>query len=366
MCLSALLDEVRILTFHSALDLELTGFRRAVIFIVYSLVAVPVMASFAVQTIQNVLKSTLANRLRRKRADAGLDVEFDTHDGKLHYGKNDETKKASSTSPSEETARDTGLVESARNEGESKQVQEAQQLPEDAQKRIEESLRDWNKPHGYYVARSHKHIERKLALASRSHSKIKLVEGINDEVKIPSNAAAEVEKRGAEDRASLEFAERNVDRVLTEYVLELAVELEKHARRLLLAHMEEGSNARMLLKADRIVQLRSIRALAEQEGGGTKLSNGGENGNGPNASEGEKPINALMRKYYEEEAELFPAPTDLDERETLDEVTRYREAFAGLLAAGSRLLGLKDEEKHLFERRMKEFEVGDDEATRSS
>lgn len=327
------------------------------------------MASFAVQTIQNVLKSTLANRLRRKRADAGLDVEFDAHDGKLHYGKDSGTKKVSSTSPSEETARDGGQVESARNEGESKQVQEAQQLPEDAQKRIENSLRDWNKPHGYYIARSHKHIEEKLALASRSHSKVKLDEGNNDEVKMPPNAAAEVEKdTNAVERASLEFAERDADRVLTEYVLELAVELEKHARRLLLAHMEEGSNARMLLKADRIVQLRNIRALARQEGCGTKRSNGGENGNGQpaNASEGGKPINALMRKYYEEEAELLPAPTDLDERETLDEVTRYREAFAGLLAAGSRLLGLKDEEKRLFERRMKEFEVGDDEATRSS
>lgn len=321
------------------------------------------MASFAVQTIQNVLKSSLAERLRRRRADAGLDVEFDA-DGECHFGNDKRQGNVSSLSPSDETARDAGVVESAQKEGESKEQQEERQLPEDARKRIEATLRDWNKPHAFYVARSHKRIDERLASVSRAHSEVKINEGNESERRMPPDTGSEAEKEAdAEERKSLELAEREADRVLTEYVLELAVELEKHARRLLLAHMEEGSNARMLLKADRIVQLRNVRALAKQEIGSAEAVNRDTDGETRSDTKRTNPINALMHKYYEEESELLPAPTDLDERETLEEVTRYRESFAGLLAAGGRLLGLKDEERRLFERRLKETEVGEDEAT---
>ncbi len=66
-------------------------------------------------------------------------------------------------------------------------------------------------------------------------------------------------------------------------------------------------------------------------------------------------MNAFMKKYYEEETQLS-FPSDLDEKETVEEVICYREALAGLLAAGSRLLKLKKDERFLFERRSRKRE----------
>jgi len=160
-------------------------------------------------------------------------------------------------------------------------------------------------------------------------------------------------------------------------VLELAVELEKLARRLLLGSMSKNSDAQMLLKADRIVQLRNIRSLAMQEedrvdddqddsranaDGQTHACQEQEkheenDRDSPGRKEGKEKskrrpkINAMMKKYYEEEAELMPYPSDMSEQEALELVARYREAFAGLLVAGSKLLRLKDKEEYMFERR---------------
>ena len=318
------------------------------------------MASFAVQTIQNVLKNMLYKRLRKSRTEAGLDIEFDERDGKYHYGKDEKSNRASSQSTNA-TLKDGGLAESAPKEGESRLMQEGKQLPEDARRRIEMTLRDWDKPHGFYVAKSHRRIEERLRVAASQSRNVSRPDIANTESASKQDTDAEAEKEAdEEERTTTELAEHEADRMLTEYVLELAVELEKHARRLLLAHMPEGSNARMLLKADRIVQLRNIRALANQEKGSGDKSRRHTDDRHEEEDDKGRPINALMHKYYEQETELLPAPTDLDESETLEEVTRYRESFAGLLAAGSRLLGLKDEEQRLFERRLEEFEIDDE------
>ncbi|KAH8120674.1 voltage-gated potassium channel [Phellopilus nigrolimitatus] len=298
-----------------------------VVFVIYSLIAVPIMTSFAVQTIQNLIQRLSIELLHRKEAQHGIrDGQVDIVDANRAAG-----------------SRQNGSGSADFEDGEKR-------LPQDVQRRLAESdINYWKKSHNDYIAEKNKRIEAKLAESGLSRKDAEDLDGESEEAKKEQDQGRDQEE----------------DRVLTEYLLELAVELEKQARRLLLGNLKLGSSARMLLKADRIVQLQNIRGLAEQEestnegvDGSAVPENesreGGENSlpNAPANRRRPRAINDMMRKFYEEETELIPRPDDQDDQETLDGVVRYREAFAGLLAAGSRLLKLKDEEKFLFERRL--------------
>ena len=284
------------------------------------------MSSFAVQTVQSLFQTASQKLFRKQEAHHGVGV------GAVNA-------QADDIAHAEDGALD-----------------EEKQLPEDAKKRLERN--DWARKnrmgHHEFVDEEHRKLDERL---SRSSGDPK------------------------EDEAQ---RRREEDRILTEYVLEMVVELEKHARRLIMGHMEEDSAANLLLRADRIVQLRNIRHLAGQEefpvladseerpGGSGDSTTGDEvdetkekaedgemgetNGSstlapGPSHGSLQTHTSTLMRKYYSEEADLVPFPTGLDVQETMEEVTRYRESFAGLLAAGSRLLRLKDRDRALFERR---------------
>ncbi|KAL5495642.1 TOK1 [Sanghuangporus weigelae] len=285
-----------------------------VVFILYSIMAVPIMASFAIQTIQSIFQKFSTNLLLRHEAKAGIgEANFEEQGQGLTKGLDD--------------------------------TDEEKSLPRDVQERLSknDTRKGLGKTHTDFVTAKQKWIDTKL------------LNGVPREDIENEDSVREAEEGAAERERE---REREEDRILTEYILELAVELEKHARRLLLGHMKEGTNARMLLKADRIVQLRNIKALAAQQRSDQDDSQQAGNCSGVQASstssqEANKrsKMNTLMQKYYEEEADLVPFAADMDEQETLQEVSRYREAFAGLLAAGSRLLRLKDEEKFLFERR---------------
>lgn len=285
--------------------------QRPVIFILYSIVSVPIMASFAVQTIQGIFQKLSSDILLKREAQAGL---------------GERTIEGQGWAPIEEA------VDSQDSE---------KNLPRDVQERLRKNnpRRNLRRTHTDFVRAGHEWIDSCL------------LDSLSGEGTTNEGAVVDADDEAAERTGE---REREEDRILTEYILELAVELEKHARRLLLGHMQEGSNARMLLKADRIVQLRNMKVLAAQEQTNEDES---QPANFPSArasshgSNRRSKMNTLMQKYYEEEAELLPFPADLDEQETLREVALYREAFAGLLAAGSRLLRLKDEEKFLFERR---------------
>lgn len=273
------------------------------------------MASFAVQTIQSIFQQLSTDLLRRKEAEVGVG------EGAIE----------------EETLGETMKM--------AKGKDEEKNLPEDVRNRLKnnDGGRKYRKSHTDFIVEEHERIDSRLSKSASGHSAKK-----GD---IDQDA-----EEGAQERER--EREREEDKILTEYILELAVELERHARRLLLCHMEEGSSARMLLKADRIVQLRNIKSLAKQEQSDQEGSEHVEGSSSVGAStpssgkgSGKGAVNAMMQKYYEKEADLVPFSSGLDDRETLAEVARYRKAFAGLLAAGSRLLRLKDQEKFMFERR---------------
>lgn len=277
------------------------------------------MTSFAVETIQGIVRDISSRLLERRKAKFGLSIRLDPSDGPGDLGESADREK------SQQGAFTGGDVTVHNAEGD-------ENLPR---------LLDWDRPHTEFIDRAHRQIDGLLKTAKNGQDK-------DDE-------------KNDEDSQKTSSDLRDADRLLTEHVLELAIGLEQHARRLLLAFTDEGSDVHILLKADQLVQLQNIRTLAaweqkvDQEVESSAAHSGGnKSASSPTMEAGKAKrrdkINILMKKYYEEETELS-FPSDLDEKETVEEVMCYREALAGLLAAGSRLMKLKKDEQLLFERR---------------
>lgn len=138
---------------------------------------------------------------------------------------------------------------------------------------------------------------------------------------------------------------RTEEETLTELLIGHALELERHARRLLMAHLPNGSKAQIVLKADWIVQLRHVRTL-ERQG----FSSDSQSNDDDRASE--------FHAGGDDDRDWMSHP--LDDDGTVDEIRRYREAFAAFLATGSRLRKLEGAEKYKAERRLGKDETVND------
>jgi len=132
---------------------------------------------------------------------------------------------------------------------------------------------------------------------------------------------------------------------LAEEVLELAVRLEAQARTLLIEVFPTGTKEQILLRADRNVQLRALRIKTQE------ANRSNEQNPNQNTSKAVRALAATVEKDAQE--------ADDEEREeeegklsTLEQVRRYRQTYAGLLAAGTRLLELEGDEQWKFERRI--------------
>ena len=140
------------------------------------------------------------------------------------------------------------------------------------------------------------------------------------------------------------------DLVLQELLYQ-ALEMESHARRLLVENLPNGSKAQVILKADKSVQMRDVEAVRRKlrENGQSRA----ESANG-------------RREDVPGDADSVARP--LGDEEMLDEVDRCqsfgsifeyclmycltdREAFAAFLAAGSRIQCLSGLKRILMERR---------------
>lgn len=145
-------------------------------------------------------------------------------------------------------------------------------------------------------------------------------------------------------------------------LLEHSVALERLARRLLVAHLEEGSRAQILLRADWNLQSRDLRALESElkkgEKGGSNLgansasknhtSANGDGGKGLVATEAGISGHPEDREEREEEI-TETAIEGMDEEETLRAVRDFRRNVAGMLALGSRLRELEVRLSILFQ-----------------
>lgn len=214
--------------------------------------------------------------------------------------------------------------------------------------------------HAEYITREHARWE-KQAL-ERPATKPPSADSSSGSAISPSSASDAKERRLDEKEAQLGEEEDVVKEVedanalLVRMLLERAVELELHARRLLIRHLPNGSRAQVLLKADRNVQLRDLRRLIRGAGADDRAAqdrarrhgqldaedlDAGGAGDENVLSEGER---AAMRRRMAEKLGLGDAAAEdadwvsrpLGDEETMEEVRQYRECFAGLLVAGSR------------------------------
>ncbi|CEL54017.1 Outward-rectifier potassium channel TOK1 OS=Saccharomyces cerevisiae (strain ATCC 204508 / S288c) GN=TOK1 PE=1 SV=1 [Rhizoctonia solani AG-1 IB] len=250
-----------------------------VIFIVYSIIAVPIMASFAVQAVQNILERLSNRRMDRRRA------RFD-----------DQTTQVAGEALSEKKDPEKGPTD--------------------------ESIDEMHS-----------------TLVSQFYSKTRS------------------EKTGTD-------VAMNTDDLKD--LLEHAVSLERVVRRLLVAHLEEGSPPQILLRADWNLQSRDLRILeSEARGNGNGHSHDGNGLANDSKSHGVHENKALglaateagiagttQSREEEKEAEIAEiAVGGMDDEETLKAVREFRRHVAGMLALGSRLRELEGTEKYMFERR---------------
>lgn len=279
------------------------------IFVLYALMAVPVMASFAVQAVQHVFSAFSARQYDKRKAARGLISD------------------------------PVGLAKTNMH-------------------------RDRIVPHAELAETWHRNWEAHV----RRHHRGGYSEG---EAQKLAEEGGGVDDRQADRNVNGDGAEQerafDEDVQLTSRVLELALMLEWRARKLLIMHLGKGRGdvdqagggkaARIILTADRNVQLREVRGLLreiEEEKAGRGREPIGESDADKdadaNGSDGAKSA-AIIKHIMADDPDETSSPSGNDERVTLHEVRRYREDFAGLLAAGSRLMGLKGNEKALFERR---------------
>jgi len=127
---------------------------------------------------------------------------------------------------------------------------------------------------------------------------------------------------------------RTEEEALTEALIGHAVELERHARRLLVTHLPHGSKGQIVLKADRMVQLKHLQMLERQESSVDQQSNRGKQAS----------------QFLADDSDWISSLADGEG--TMEGIRRYREAFAAFLAMGSRLRKLEGAEKYKAERRL--------------
>ncbi|KZT43256.1 voltage-gated potassium channel [Sistotremastrum suecicum HHB10207 ss-3] len=222
-----------------------------VVFVVYSLIAVPVMASFAVQTITSTLQLVSKRRLEHRRQKHDED-----------YAKKD----------------------------------------------LEKAARHVFLPHAELVA--------------RSRSKSQDDQGPNQD-----------DNSGEKTTNDIHDAENDI----AERILQAGVQLEGHARRLLVGLMnaddDNSQRVGMLLKADWNVQRREVLSLL-----------------GPDAEEG-LDLDGDGKGDFKPGAESDLRRGVQGPEQIIAELKGYRESFATLLAAGSTLKKLEGKERLIFERR---------------
>jgi potassium channel subfamily K len=198
--------------------------------------------------------------------------------------------------------------------------------------------------HAEYLAQAHErldHLSSQSDQASSSHE---------------SGTTAKPSPNAEKDTEIVQDANER----LVREVISRAMAMEAHARRLLIRHLPNGSRAQVLLKADRNLQLRDLRFLRQSKGGSKKENELARHGRSLGKKEEEKTLGPDKLGQGndsddEEDADWVSEP--LTDEDTLEEVRRYRESFANLLVAGTRLQKLEGQEMYMLERRRPQKEI---------
>jgi potassium channel subfamily K, other eukaryote len=271
-----------------------------VVFIVYALLAVPVMASFAVQAITETIKSISSWQLERQRTRAQV---------------NKDVQKA--------------VISHA-------------QLVEHAREQWLDRDRSASRP-----------LHSSSLSGSSRSSKLDVM---NEKPQRDATAALDDAGRvgqadGAAARSSTPESDSDQDKAhnvaeeseqLTREVLLRAIELEACARRLLIRALPDGGQPQLLLRADHAVQAHDVKVLIASGADEDKAKSGGDGHSRDDDVEFFEELGIV-----DEVAPLKP----WDDDEALQEIDNYRASFAALLFAGGRLRKLEGMQQALLERR---------------
>lgn len=323
------------------------------------------MASFAVQAVQQAFSAVAERQYNRKKVKLGLRPGFIA-------------TSSQSTSTGKKFMRSLSLVESrivpqgVKLVRRSKSLNSALDLNRDAEKSTQKSGIDNAEriiSHAELAEEWHKTWEERVSKHREEGGNKKKAEQManedieNEEARMStapqenrpsthSESSHNISETSKYDNASTEDQLDNDER-LTEQVLELALSIEWRARRLLIAHLDGGNEAgdggghaaRLVLKADHNVQMRAMKRLLHD----IEIQEQNRVNNHGDASHSSHSFIGKLIQRMETNSDVMQDPDN--EKRTLEEVRLYREEFAGLLAAGGKLMKLKGVERSLFERR---------------
>ncbi|KAL7409388.1 hypothetical protein BDY24DRAFT_219418 [Mrakia frigida] len=192
-----------------------------VFFVLYSLIAVPVIASFAVQTVSAVITSVSEKRLELNRI--ARETRYAESKHKAHENESQHGRPSYSSSRQE--------LKNGQGEGEFE-------------------------AHARFVLEHWHNFEEDMEGLGLKSSRQE-----HDEDRAEEIAEEEEEQLALESASAKEERSRNAQERLAEETLELACELESQARALLIMALPRGGKAQTLLRADRNVQRRDVRSM---------------------------------------------------------------------------------------------------------
>ncbi|WWD16124.1 hypothetical protein CI109_100549 [Kwoniella shandongensis] len=149
-----------------------------------------------------------------------------------------------------------------------------------------------------------------------------------------------------EDTGEMEKNERQLEVDMLKQLLQRTIRLEAEARQMLLDSMEQGV-ARTLLLADRNVQIRDVRALRGDHANVLAMWEGESH----QAEHDQEKANAVIdADQVKNSGQATSQEQSKEQLDMLGRVRRYRNTFAEILVIGSILQKLEGEELNEFER----------------
>ncbi|OCF71649.1 hypothetical protein I204_07709 [Kwoniella mangroviensis CBS 8886] len=353
-----------------------------VVFIVYALMAVPIVTSFAVQTITGLLstysergaarEAFLVEQRRRPEAFAPhadlllrYHESYDRMRGKspsdenpvsgqtrageevgVHQDDRDAKKNGEdgpSQSPSDMTDDEdaTNFTVTGRRKDQSQHLEHAEEeLRDDCDRakeiidKREEEARDWER---------NKVEQQESPITTESNHKRQREDTAKTLVE------HEVISKSSPNSEQDETGERQLEIDLLKQLLRKIIQLEAEARQMLLDSMDKGV-ARTLLLADRNVQARDVRALRGDDQDVLAIWQGESEQTDRSKQQADRAIESRHNPDSSVTNNGTSPAQSKGQLDMLSRVRRYRNTFAEILVVGSILQRLEGQEKERFER----------------
>ncbi|KAF7971393.1 hypothetical protein HWV62_21228 [Athelia sp. TMB] len=332
-----------------------------VIFIIYSLMAVPVVASFAVQTVTRILETFSERRLLRReemeltnrKSDKDRYLSHAELCLKQHQTLSREDDERSQRERKDSNAKPGHEKQRENDEREEKGRDQVRKASGDKEGKADSTASLVRRQSGSSTTSS---------LPSPDIDSEETGPDTVDPAELPTvdeknsrSRSRAVSHASAQAEVAEQQALQDIDKLLVKRVLQLSVELETQARVLLMHALPKGSDAEVLLRADMVCTHFFLRVRRQEL----------------IVDDSQRLQHREVKKLGLEDPDAKLTPeglVDITEPESgdidvEDRIQRYRELFAALLATGSKLQRLEGMEQLVWERRTKrERQIAEEDA----